>query len=152
MGRMYSAVMDNISVTTANTPQDLFELLALTNVSVLVHAVYVSQTTLTVSELLQIKIHRGTATGSGGGTITPRPLETGMPGADTLVERNNTTQSVETSLIIAEDWNVVNPFIWLPPPKERIWVPGAGLFIVELTEDASATMNVSGRVIFEEFG
>ena len=152
MGRMYSAVMDAVSITAANVPQDLFELLAASNVAVLIHEIRISQKTLTASELLQIKLHRGTSTGSGGGTVTPKALQEGDPAADSTVERNNTTQSVETSPLVIDHWNVVNPWIWLPTPESRILVPGGGLFIVELETDPSATFTVSGTIIFEELG
>lgn len=149
MGRMYSASFEDVAVTAV---QDLFELTAASNVAVVIHEIELSQITQAASELLQIKLHRGTSSGSGGTAASEIALDPGMPTADSAVEINNTTQSVETNLLRVDHWNVVNPYLYVPTPETRILVPGAGLFIVELETAPGASMTMSGTLIWEELG
>ena len=95
MGRMYSATFEEVSVTAA---QDLFELNAPSDAVVVVHGVTVSQSSDagdSASEQLNVLIHRGSTSGSGGSTPTARPMEAGDAAFGGTVEANNTSQSTK---------------------------------------------------------
>ena len=77
MGRMYSATFELVAATAA---QDLFEINAPADASVVVHGVWLSQSSDVgdaASEMLNILIHRGSTSGSGGSTPTAAPLSLG---------------------------------------------------------------------------
>ena len=148
-GRVYTAVFEDVTVAAA---QDLFNLLANTNVSFQVHWVKLMQRTLTASETVRIKYQRGTTAGSGGTTATVRPLaDLGLPTADTTVDINDTTQGTPGVVIDMDGWNLINPYIWMPTPMTQMGIPGGGRLIVEL-EDAPTSCSMSGSICFEEVG
>lgn len=152
MGRVYSASFSEVAVTAA---QDLFEVVAPADASVIIHAVTITQSSDAgdaQAEMLPILIHRGTATGSGGSTVTPSPLQVGDTAFGGTVEANNTAQSVEGTFLHAEDFNVQIGFYFLPPPEDRPVVSPSALFIVELKSAPSDSLTMSGTVVFEEIG
>lgn len=152
MGRIYSAVFEKVAVTVA---QDLFEVVAPADGVVSIHSIEISQDSDAgdaEAEMLNIFLHRGTASGSGGTTVTPSPLSLGDAAFGGVVEANNTTQSVEGTFLGVGGWNVQIGYFYLPPPEDRIWISPSGLFIVELQDVPDDSLTVSGAIVFEEFG
>lgn len=150
MGIMYSATFEGVAVTAA---QDLFELLSAAAAATIIHQVTISQSSDAgdaQAEMLPILIHRGTATGTGGTTVTPSPLNEGDPAFSGVVEANNTTQSAEGTFIHAEGWNVQIGFFYLPTPKGQFMIPPNGFFIVELQTNPADSLTVEGTILFEE--
>ncbi len=79
MGIMYSAIFEEVAVTAI---QDLFEVVAAAGSAVVIHSVNITQSSDAgdaEAEMLSILMHRGTATGTGGTTVTPSPLNLGDP-------------------------------------------------------------------------
>jgi len=150
-GQMHTANVAGISVSAANTPQDLIVLTAASNRAVKIHQVIVSQLTLIASEILSIKLHRGTG-GSGGSAMTEVPLNDGSGVSGAAVVYSRTTQTTEADLLYAENWNVVQPFRWLPTPLLIPTITGGSNFVVELETDASATMDMNLSISYEEIG
>lgn len=152
MGRTYAAVFEEVAVTVA---QDLFEVVAPADASVIIHSVTITQSSDAgdaQAEMLPILIHRGTATGSGGTVVTPSPLALGDAAFGGTVEANNTTQSVEGTFLHAEAFNVQIGFYFLPPPEDRPVVSPSALFIVELQAAPADSLTMNGTVVFEEVG
>jgi hypothetical protein len=89
---MYSATFEEVAVSVV---QDLFELNAPADAVVVVHGLEISQSSDTDSEQLNLLIHRGSTSGSGGSTPTASPLEVGDAAFGGTVEANNTSQSTE---------------------------------------------------------
>lgn len=147
MGRFYSA---SARATAQTAAQDIIELVAATNVCVIIHEVEITST-LTTDERNQIIIHRGTATGSGGSAGTEVALDTGYTTADSATEFHNTTQSTLTNQLGSWEWSCLVPFHKLWTPETRPVVPGAGLFIVELAESITST-TLGATIIWEELG
>ncbi|MEE8598000.1 MAG: hypothetical protein V3S69_00510 [Dehalococcoidales bacterium] len=147
--RVYSAVFDAVSVSAI---QDLFNLLAGTNNSVVLISVSLFQETQTSSELLQIKYQRIAGAGTGGSAPTPRPRDPGLAAADASCRANDTTQGTPGNVDHIDGWNVVNPYLYLPVPEERITVPGAGRIAVELETAPIAAMTMSGTIVWGELG
>lgn len=152
MGRRYSVVFEEVAVSVA---QDLFELVAPADATVVIHSVTITQSSDAgdaQAEMLPILIHRGTATGSGGSTPTPSPLSEGDAAFGGTAEANNTTQSVEGTLLHAEAFNVQIGLYYLPPPEDRIEVSPSQLLIVELQAAPDDELTMNGTMIFEEVG
>lgn len=152
MGRVYSASFEEIAVTAI---QDLFEVVAPSDAAVEIHSVVISQSSDagdSAAEQLPILIHRGTATGSGGSSVTASPLSKGDAAFGGTVEANNTTQSTEGTFLHAEAFNVQIGFHYLPPPEDRPVVSPSGLFIVELQAAPADSLTMNGTIVFEEIG
>lgn len=152
MGRVYSASFSEVAVTVA---QDLFEIVAPADASVRVHGVTISQSSDAgdaQAEMGKILIHRGTATGSGGSVVTPSPLSEGDAAFGGTVEANNTTQSVEGTVLHSEAFNVQIGFYYMPPPEDRVEVSPSQLFIVELQAAPDDSLTMSGTIVFEAIG
>ncbi len=149
-GRVYTAVFEEVAVSVA---QDLFELVAPATGVVVVHSVTISQSSDAgdaQAEMKNILIHRGTATGSGGTTVTPSPHNVGSAAFGGVCEANNTTQSAEGTFLWSEGFNVQIGFFYMPPPEDRIVIPPSGLFIVELQVAPDDALTMSGNIVFEE--
>ncbi len=145
MGRLYSAANTATAQTAA---QDVIQLLAASNVHVIVHEAWIT-CTLTTDERNQILVHRGTA--SGGTAGTENPTETGMPSADSAITFNDTTQNTPSSILIEDQWSCLIPWHYHPAPEGRIHVPGGGSLTFELGEAITST-SISSWILWEEMG
>lgn len=152
MGRMYSATFEQVTVSAA---QDLFELNAPSDAAVIVHGLTVTQSSDagdSESEQLPVLIHRGSTSGSGGTTLTARPMEVGDAAFGGTVEANNTTQSTEGNQIHAESFNVMAGLaIWWTPETRPVLSP-SGRLIVELQSAPADALTMDGTLYFEEIG
>ena len=152
MGRMYSAIFEEVAVTAA---QDLFEINAPADSVVALHSVIITQSSDAgdvEDEQLSIIIHLGSTSGSGGTTPTARPLELGSPAFGGTVEVNNTTQSTEGNILHAEAFNVRAGFYYRPTPEERIIISPSDRLIIELQTAPADSLTMSGTAIFEAIG
>lgn len=149
MGRMYSATFEEVAVSVI---QDLFEINAPANAIVVVHGFEISQSSDTDSEQLNLLIHRGSTSGSGGSTPTARPMELGDPAFEGTVEANNTAQSTEGVFIHSAAFNVLNGYVWIPTPEIRPVISPSGRLIIELQTAPGDELTMSGTVYFEERG
>lgn len=145
MGRMYSATN---TATTQTAAQDWIQLLAASNVHVVIHEIILS-CNLTTDERNVILLHRGTA--SGGTAVTEEPLDPSYPAADSAVTFNDTTQNTPANIFREEQWSCLVPWHFLPTPETRIHVPGGGSFTVELGETITST-TLTGVIVWEELG
>jgi len=148
-GRMYSAVFEEVAVTAV---QDLFEIVAAADSIVIIHGFEISQSSDTDSEQLSLLLHRGTATGTGGSSVTPSPMNVGDAAFGGTVEANNTTQSVESTFIHAAAFNVLSGYVYVWTPETRPVISPSGLFIIELQTAPADSLTMSGVVYFEEIG
>lgn len=117
-GRVYSIIFSAVAVTAA---QDLFELSPADDKPVEIIGIELGQSSDSgdaQDEQLQISIIRGfTASGSGGSTPTPAPIEPNGAAAGFAAEVNNTTlANTGTSVTLHTGcWNVRAGYInWFP--------------------------------------
>lgn len=144
---MYSA---STTLTSQTVAQDLITLTAASNVAVIVHEIQMT-TNLTADERNVIAIHRVSAAGSGGSAATELGLDPGAPTADTAIVFGNTTQATPGTFIRQDNWSVLVPYHYLPTPETRIFVPGGGILVCELTETITSA-NISINIVWEEIG
>ena len=149
MGRMYSATFEEVAVSAA---QDLFEINAPSDAVVVVHGFEISQSSDTDSEQLNILVHRGTTSGSGGSSVTPNPLEVGDAAFGGTVEANNTTQGTEGTILHSAAFNVLNGYVWIPTPECRPVISPSGRLIIELQTAPGDELTMSGVAYIEEIG
>ena len=149
MGRIYSATFEEVAVTAA---QDLFEINAPADAVVIIHSLEITQSSDTDNENLNLLIHRGITSGSGGSTPTARPLEASDTAFAGTVEANNTSQSTEGNILHSAAFSVLAGYVWIPTPELRIVVPPSGRFIIELQSTPGDELTMTGTVYFEEQG
>ena len=152
MSRMYAAVFESVAVTAA---QDLFEINAPSNAVVRIHKIRISQSSDAgdaESEQLNVLIHRGSTSGSGGSTITPTPLSVGDAAFGGTVKANNTSQSTEGAFVDAPCFNVMAGLEIINTPETYIDISPSGRLIIELQSAPGDSLTMSGVVVFEEIG
>lgn len=151
---VYSIPMNNVAVAAA---QDLWHLKAGATRPIILHSITLNQKSLTAVEGKEIKLIRHTVTvtqGSGGSTPTPAPAGGGAAASGITAHMNDTTQASVGTLtqLYADVWNFLNGFLYMPAPEDRFVIdPGTGI-IVALGTAPSASMSVSGAIVFEEIG
>lgn len=153
MGRMYSAVMDAQAVAAVC---ELFYIEAPADAVVRIHEIVITQDASETSEQLPLNVFR-TATDQGvkGTSNTPAPLSAGDAAFGGTCRTNILTAetfATETTMLMRQSQNILNGWHLLPTPECRIDIsPGAGLCI-KLDSAPSASVNISGYVVFEEIG
>jgi hypothetical protein len=152
MGRVYVATFKLVAATAA---QDLFEINAPADCAVILHGFGVSQSSDAgdaASEMLNVLIHRGSTSGSGGSTLTPAPLHLGDAAFGGTVESNNTTQSTEGTLLGSWDFHIAAGLQVVFTPETRPVISPSARLIIELQSTPTDSLTISGYAFFEEIG
>lgn len=149
MGRMYTVSVSAVAVTAA---QDLFELASADDHPLILHGIFIGQSSDTDSEQIRVSINRTTGSptsGSGGSAPTPRPTDPSGSAAGFASEINNTTPiSGGTQVVLHEDsFNVLNGWVYLPTPEMRLKCAGNQWLTVNITAPVdSLTVNATAYV------
>lgn len=150
MGRMYSASFTEVAVTAQ---QDLFQIEALV-VPAIIHAVYLSQSSdfgAQNQEGLSILIRR--VTDAVTDDIVEAQLDLGDTAANADIAINETTELVTGAVTVhSEAWNIVQSYIYLPPPELRIVIQIGDVVTVNLNTTPADELTMSGTLYFEEMG
>jgi hypothetical protein len=149
IGHLYSAAFEEVSVSAI---QDLFELNAPSNAVVVLHGLHITQSSDIGFEQLNVLIHRGATSGSGGSSITARPLEAGDGSFNGSVEANNTTQSTEGTILHSQCFSIQGGCDWDFLPECRPVISPSGRLIIELQTAPADALTMSGTIYFEEIG
>lgn len=129
MSRIYSAVLTG-TITAAGTDTDIFSIQPADDKPIKIVGFLLSQISEvgdTQEEGLRVTIKRLPATftvGSGGGAVTPAPMDSADTACGATVRANDTTVSTTsgTAVVLAEiGWNERNsPYeFWFPDPALR---------------------------------
>src|SRR5262245_50742145 len=118
MGQRYVVSFDAVSVSAA---QDLFELNVASTRVVIIHSLYLGQTSDmgdAAAEALKVQFITGhSSSGSGGSTPTPAAIQGGPSAASTCEANNTTIASSGTAVTKHQDvWNVQLPYQYRPTP------------------------------------
>lgn len=153
---MYTAIATG-SETAAG---DMLEMLAPADAVLVLHSLSISQSTEAgdaASEQVTVSLKRVTGaptSGSGGTTITPRPLEQGAAAAGGTYEGFNTTDLTGgTSVTLhTESFNVMNGLekVWTPETRPIFSPSTRALLTLDSTPADSITFQVT--CYFEELG
>jgi hypothetical protein len=153
MARIYTAQFNGVAVTAQ---QDLFELVAGTNVALVIHEIFLSQSTEVgdaQEEGLSILLKQGsTTTGSGGTAPTKVPRDVDDAASGATVAANNTTKATAGTIVThcAWNWNVRVPLQILFTPELRPMVKGARRMTVELATTPADSITMSGYITWSE--
>jgi len=152
MSRFYYATFQEQGVSEL---QDLFELNAPAAGIVVLHEVVLTQSSDagdSESEQLNVLIHRGSTSGSGGSAVTPVKKESGDAAAASTVEVNNTSQSTEGDVIRQESFNVMAGLQTMWTPEMRPIISNSGRIVISLKTVPADLLTMSGTITFEEIG
>jgi hypothetical protein len=147
---MYSAVIEDQATTVA---ADLFQIEGNTVIPV-IHYITISQNLDfgdAAAEMIVIKIRRVT-----DAVTTPLATKNQMDSGDSaggadVITYDTTQLTTGAATIFAENWNIALPFIWMPPPEQRIVVPTANAVVVTM-EAPDDSLTISATMIWEEIG
>lgn len=151
--RIYTAQFNGVAVTAQ---QDLFEITAGTNGGVLIHEIFLSQSTEVgdaQEEGLQIFLRQGaTVAGSGGTSPTKVPRDVDDAASAATVTANNTTRANTGTIVthLAPVWNVRVPLQLLFTPETRPFAKGARRLTVELATTPADSITMSGHITWSE--
>lgn len=148
-GRLYTMVLDAISVTT-DADQDVWSLGTAATKQLVLHEFRVSATT-SAEEPLRMQLVRRTAVGSGGSAGTITALDQGNAfTAVTTGRLLDTTPGTGTTLLDAMEWNQKGEYLYLPTPETRIVLSASSFLSLHIQTAAGGTRTWSGSVKFEE--
>lgn len=154
MGRCYSASFAAVSVSAL---QDIFEVTAAATNSVTIHGWSLAQTTLVGNAneavlLIEARRFIGSASGSGGASVTPQPIEDGSAAATSSVERNNTAPIGDPPEPGGSyGWTVREPWVHFYTAETRpVIAPGDRWVLANPTFFVSGSIALSGTLWFEE--
>ena len=148
MGRKYVASGDIATWTAAG---DIVELIAPSDAVVVLHSLSLHQSTSETDDSTSLLLSRVGTSGSGGGAITPRPLQVGDAAFGGTCEEANTTDSTGNTVLYNWGWSALAGFdkIWTPETRPVISPSGA---LVLSTGDALTSVTLEWMLEFEEIG
>lgn len=88
------------------------------------------------------------------GTMTtlspgPLPLRPNVPTAGMTAGHTATVEPTTTDVLVHEDFNVVNGWLWLPTPDEQIVIPAAGFLGMKFSVAPASQTWVYGMNLVE---
>lgn len=152
MGRIYSVVFSNVSVAAA---QDFMSLQTTSAMACAIHSVTIGQITATTVGNLRITLKRFSGAysiGSVGTSATPVKMNFGDAAATCTGRTNDTTQTTSgtAATLVADVYNPINGWQFLPPPEDRPIIAISQAFIVSLDTAPSGAETTNGTLVFEE--
>jgi hypothetical protein len=152
-GRMYSINFADVSVSAT---QDLINITATAGMAFKIHRIELGQRTLTAWESKPVKLIRLPVTvtaGSGGTTVTPRPMNNGDAAATVTAHANDTTAATTSgtaTTLMARDWEFLNGFLVVFTPDERPVIAPSQTVALNLPTAPSGATLASGTILIEE--
>jgi hypothetical protein len=152
MGRVYTVNFASVAVSTA---QDLITIFTGAK-AVRLHSAVIGQTTAATVGNLAVSIKRLPATvtaGSGGTTPTPQPVSPNDTAATITAHANDTTRTTTggtAAVMVADVFNVINGYLYLPPDEDRIVVGPSQALVLSLDTAPGSSETMSGTITVEE--
>ena len=150
MGRVYTAPLDAISVTT-DADQDIFEMVGTAGYpfALLAFELY---SALTTDERVRLRLVRRSTTGSGGSALTEIKQDGGGAANQTAVTTLVTTPGTIGDIGPSMYWSTLGPLIYRPTPQEIIEIVSGGRLCLNLQSAVGATRTWSGFLSWIEYG
>lgn len=152
MGRIYTISFSNVSVAAV---QDLISAQSTAGMAFSVHSLVLGQTTATTVGNLRVTLKRfsGAYTiGSVGSAATPAAQNFGDAAATVTGRVNDTTQTTAgtSKVLVADVYNPINGYQFLPPPEDRPIIAISQAFVVSLDTAPSGGETTNGTLTIEE--
>lgn len=151
--RVYSVYMNNVAVTGAIT---LVQIVNGSSAILKLLRAWCSQSNQTSSAQQRIQINRK----SGAATVTsftpaqfdPGDAASGATGGSSATGTNASAEGTDSTVLLADNFNVLTGWLWVPTPEERIIIPPSGIVGLKLPTAPGSSMTVSAGLVFGEEG
>jgi len=162
--RVYSVVIEDDTITAADTDVDIFEITPADDKPVKLLGLFIANVGADVGdaeeENLDIQVIRGHTTGGSGGTTpTPRPLGSSIEVAAGFTSdiMNDVIASMGTThTLFSDGWNIRVPYQMIWPAMPEDMRPAASqtntTILVRIQTTVADTINISGTLIVGEEG
>jgi hypothetical protein len=148
--RVYTMSFSGVTLAAV---QDALALYAGTGMAFEVHSVELGQITGVTLTNFRLRLLRWTGTvttGSGGAGGTIKPVLPSDVTATVTGRTNDTSQASGTlDWAMADVWNTINGYLWLPPETDRPRFKPSQAFVLSL-DQAPSTLVSNGSVTFSE--
>jgi hypothetical protein len=152
MGRVYTAILEDFAITTA---ADILELAwPATKAGILLSIEYGQRTDYgdQMALAFDIILKRATGSGSGGGTVTPRPHSPSDTASGVVVETLNTSPATGLTVIRRIPFNAQAGYLYQPPVVEQYEIAPSGIIVLVLGTTLTSALTGSLNVTFMEIG
>jgi len=151
--RTYKVTLDNVAVTTIKT---LIQLKAGTTVPLVLLRAWCSQNSLTSSAMQRIQIVRkiaaATVTSATPLLLDPGDSTSAAVGGTSATGTNASAEGTDGDILYHDNFNVLNGFLWVPVPEERIIIPPGGIVGLKLADAPGSSMTTSAGLVWGEIG
>lgn len=150
--RVYTVSMTRVSVSGAIT---LIQIKAGASVPLQIIRAVIGQSSSTTSTQQPVQINRKSA----AATVTSfTPLTNGpstdpsasAAGGTSATSITATSEGTDGNILRQDVWNYLNGWLFLPTPKEYLFVDGAGILGLKLPIAPGSAVTLTADVIFEE--
>ncbi len=148
MGRIYSALLDEVAVTGA---QSFFRISAPSDAIVVLHEVRISNDDVETSQQLPLQIARVSTDGTGTSYVAV-PLEVGTVAFGGTVVTDLSAEPTVTDILWRDSQNILNGWHYLPTPELRIILSPSGRIAIRIDANPTGSTKFSGFALFEEIG
>lgn len=127
MGRPYTVQSSDAISTAIN----IMQVTAPSTMTLEIIRAWVMQSASTTSAQTDIIILRKTATVTSGTSVTPVKLEFGDPNPTFTAIKTATGNGTDGDVLYGEGFNVLNGWLYVPVPEERIKIPPSGMLALK---------------------
>lgn len=151
--RIYSIELVNTAVSGAIT---LVQIKAGSARLVTILRAWCGQSNLSTSSMQRIQILRKTAAATvTSGTpllIDAGDAAAGSAGGTSATGTNASVEGTDGDVLVETDFNILNGFLWVPTPEERIIVGPGGFIAIKFPTAPGSSMTTSAGFLFGEQG
>jgi hypothetical protein len=151
--KVYVVSMTRVAVTAAIT---LIQIKAGATAPLQIIRAVIGQTSSTTSTQQSVQINRK----SVAATVTAfTPLTNGPSndpaasavGGTAATGTNASAEGTDTNILRQDVWNFLNGWLFLPTPKEYLYVDAATILCLKFPVAPGSSVTITGDMIFEEF-
>lgn len=148
--RVYEVSMNGVSVSTGIT---IVQLVAGSSSVLTILRAWCSQSNLTSSTQQTIEIVRKSVAATVT-AFTPLLLDPGDAASNMAAGTgtNATVEGTDTNVVYRDNFNILNGWLWIPVPEERIIVPPSGIIALKFPAAPGAAITVSAGFLVGEIG
>lgn len=146
MSRIYVVRLDSTNITA---PKTLIQVTAPASMGLRLLRAWQGNDSSETSQQELAQIIRKTSGVTGGTSFTPKPLQAGDPAATFTCSVAPTGEGTDGDVLISEPFNILNGWLYVPVPEERITVAPSGILALKLASVATAFVVTAGMIIEE---
>lgn len=146
--RVYSVFQSGIAEAAAESQ---IEVTAPSDSILVLLRAWLTQDNAETSTMEVVEIIRKSAAGTGT-SVTPEPFDEGAQAFGGTARRTMTAEGTVSEVVYRESFNILNGWLWVPTPEERVVVAPSGIIGLRFPEAPEASIDVTAGLIFQEVG